>query len=612
MKLNKLHLALAAAAAGVSLSLVGCNTTDTTETADSSVSEIQFTELSAPTDEVQKNLIRSSDSATINDEEMQIGYNTLLRTGDVDNGETFGLAKDYQDQAVIEADGSNYICNGTDDGVGSGLDHVSILDKDGKIYMVSQFECATGAMYMNELEKSSDGSLSLVPGSLKFVSQKEGFGGWVHCAGMTTPWQTHLGSEEYEPNAKDPSTNGYYNDVTTSFWNGDQTKNNPYYYGWTPEVDVDANGNPVYTKHYTMGRMAHELAYVMPDEKTVYLSDDGTNVGLFMFIADTAKDLSAGTLYAAKWNQTADNDIGGEAELTWINLGHTDNASIKSLLDPDNDITTADGITFANVFSAETPVSGACPTAGFTYINTANGEECLQLQDINGDSTVDAGDIALASRLETRRMAAMEGATTEFRKEEGITFNATDNQLYIAMSEVRKGMTDGTGDIQLTENKCGAVYALDVEGSIKDTDGADIASEFVAINMNGLVGGNYLASADADGNTCDINGIAQPDNVAYIDGTNTLIIGEDTSAHNNDMVWAYNIKSGELTRIAHTPYGSETTSPYWYNIDGNGYITLTNQHPYGEGGPRAYDKPFGAEIRSEIGYIGPFDTSSMK
>ena len=32
-----------------------------------------------------------------------------------------------------------------------------------------------------------------------------------------------------------------------------------------------------------MGRAAWELAYVMPDEKTAYLSDDGTNVGFYMY-----------------------------------------------------------------------------------------------------------------------------------------------------------------------------------------------------------------------------------------------------------------------------------------------------------------------------------------
>jgi hypothetical protein len=27
-------------------------------------------------------------------------------------------------------------------------------------------------------------------------------GGWVHCAGSVTPWGTHVGSEEYEPDAQ--------------------------------------------------------------------------------------------------------------------------------------------------------------------------------------------------------------------------------------------------------------------------------------------------------------------------------------------------------------------------------------------------------------------------
>jgi hypothetical protein len=35
------------------------------------------------------------------------------------------------------------------------------------------------------------------------------------------------------------------------------------------------------------------------------IGDDGTNTGLFMFIADKASSLSAGSLYAAKWTQTS-------------------------------------------------------------------------------------------------------------------------------------------------------------------------------------------------------------------------------------------------------------------------------------------------------------------
>ena len=40
-----------------------------------------------------------------------------------------------------------------------------------------------------------------------------------------------------------------------------------------------------------------------------------------MFIADRPADLSAGTLYAAKWVQTDGNNF-GSAKIEWIKLGH--------------------------------------------------------------------------------------------------------------------------------------------------------------------------------------------------------------------------------------------------------------------------------------------------
>lgn len=48
-----------------------------------------------------------------------------------------------------------------------------------------------------------------------------------------------------------------------------------------------------------MGRLNNEMSRVMKDKKTVYSSDDGTNVILSKFVADQEGDLSAGTVYAA-------------------------------------------------------------------------------------------------------------------------------------------------------------------------------------------------------------------------------------------------------------------------------------------------------------------------
>jgi secreted PhoX family phosphatase len=199
----------------------------------------------------------------------------------------------------------------------------------------------------------------------------------------------------------------------------------------------------------------------------------------------------------------------------------------------------------------------------------------------------------------------MLGATTEFRKMEGSAYNPDKNSLYIAMSEVSKGMTDadekadkgGRNDIRLAKNACGAVYELALDQS------------YVAGTMTALVSGKpmeYAAGSPFAGQTCDIDGIANPDNITYIPGYNTLIIGEDTTeGHQNDAIWAMDLGKGALTRIATTPYGAEATSVDWYpNINGHAYMVAVVQHPYGESDEDKLAEP--ADARGYVGYIGPF------
>ena len=168
----------------------------------------------------------------------------------------------------------------------------------------------------------------------------------------------------------------------------------------------------------------------------------------------------------------------------------------------------------------------------------------------------------------------------------------------------------------------------------------DVDADYMATNMVALVCGNSNLNTD-EFNTCDKSNIAGPDNVAYVLGHDALIIGarqaalilrallppmpalqlgtaygcvrcvivllacncrgirtrrapalpnrlrlpagEDTDEHQNDAMWYYDFKDGSLTRFLTTPYGSETTSPYWYpNINGWAYLTAVVQHPYGE------------------------------
>jgi hypothetical protein len=574
--------------------------------------DVKFTEIVTPTTEESKNTQQVTTTVKVNGVDQTISYNTILRTGDTNNGEIFGQVKDYTDTPItFSTDGSPYICNGTNDGVGSGLDYTSFLNKDGKIYMVSQFECGIGAMYMAELNQNpNDGALTIKDNSLKFISQKDEFGGFVHCAGQRTPWETHLGSEEYETNAKLVEKNAdaitgltgdSYYDETAKYWGNDATKLSPYYYGWTPEVNVTEAGEPTYTKHYSMGRFSHELSYVMPDNKTVYMSDDGTNVGLFMFVADVAKDLSAGTLYAAKWNQTSPDGVGaGEADLTWVNLGHATDAQVRDYLDKDKNVNTNDALKFSDIFDSVDGAGGSCD-AGYTSINTSAGHECLKVKE---------GMEVAASRLETRRYAAIKGATTEFRKEEGITFDKNSGKLYVSMSEVKKGMENdssndlgGNNHIRVAKNSCGAVYALDVSTStVKDTSDSKISSSYVVENMYSIIEGTpttYDSKSIYANNTCNVNGISNPDNISFLENSNILTIGEDTSSHENNTVWAYNTKTKELTRTFTTPLEAESTSTFWYTDlkDGFGYMSVVTQHP----GADTTDNG-----QTAIGYIGAF------
>ncbi|KMT65267.1 PhoX family protein [Catenovulum maritimum] len=573
---------------------------------------LSFAEISVPVTLDAQQAVRASREVSINGKLQTIGYQKIMSTGKEDTitKEVFGLSKDYMDQAISFEDGSPYICNGTNAGVGSGLDYNSLIQKNDKLYMVSQFECQIGSLYVQEIAQDAAGKLTPVEGTLEFISQKDDFGGWVHCAGQTTPWQSHLGSEEYEPPGDltvgdDGKTGNFYYDAIAPYWGDDLTQANPYYYGWTPEVEINAQGKAEFTKHYSMGRFAHELAYVMPDNKTVYLSDDGTNGGLYMFIADQAEDLSSGTLYAVKWNQTSAENF-GVADLEWVNLGHATNAEIKAEV--------SKKLHLSDIFDMVSPADDASCASGFTSINTAAGHECIKLKDINNDTMIDAKDEMIASRLETRRFASYKGATTEFRKEEGISYNARDKKLYLAMSEVARGMENfqrggsdrdsydigGHNDIQVQYNPCGVVYEMDV------SENTQVGSMYVANKIQTLVAGIpkiYEDGHEFAGNSCDVNGIASPDNVSYLADSNTLIIGEDTSKHLNNMIWSYDLETASLTRIYTSPLKAETTSPFWYkDINGFGYLTAVAQHPSG----RASD------MESEVGYVGPFRFMSNK
>jgi hypothetical protein len=88
-------------------------------------------------------------------------------------------------------------------------------------------------------------------------------------------------------------------------------------------------------------------------------------------------------------------------------------------------------------------------------------------------------------------------------------------------------------------------------------------------------------------------------------GYNTLVIGEDTGLHQNDVLWSYNIEKKELIRLQTTPYGSETTSPYFFpDVNGFAYVMSVVQHPFGESDQGEIIDD--SEARGYTGYVGSF------
>ncbi|WP_034300156.1 PhoX family phosphatase [Herbaspirillum sp. RV1423] len=442
--------------------------------------------------------------------------------------------------------------------------------KGNTVFAVVQFEYTTrdqkqAAMYgrlpspiavLTLDQDPQTGKLSLVKYHNVDTSSVNGL--WITCGASLSPWNTHLSSEEYEPDAAAIAGNVQFQAFSKNLF-GDAAKANPYHYGHLPEITVHADGSGSVVKHYCLGRISHELVQVMPDRRTVLMGDDATNGGLFMFVADHAADLSAGTLYVAKWTQTS--GIGpGAGTLSWIRLGHATSAEIKAL---------ADKLKAADIMD----VKASDPQdASYTKI------------PFNGKTNwikVKPGMEQAAAFLETHRYAAFKGGSLGFTKMEGTTVNARDKIAYSAMSYVQTSMLDGSGGIKVQGPKAGAVYALNMKGGRSDLSGGAIDSDWVPVDMASpaeLIGQD-LAQPDALGNLAHADKIANPDNIKFSEKLRTLFIGEDSGMHVNNFLWAYNVDTRQLSRILSCPAGAESTGLHAVDeINGWTYVMSNFQH----------------------------------
>ena len=414
-------------------------------------------------------------------------------------------------------------------------------------------------------QDQATGKLSLIKYHNVDTSKVHGL--WITCGASLSPWNTHLSSEEYEPDAFDTGDTKAGKQLRAFSKNlfGDEQRANPYHYGHLPEVTVHPDGTGTIKKHYCLGRISHELIQVMPDQRTALMGDDATNGGLFMFVADRAKDLSAGNLYVAKVGAGFNVDPNGAATpLTWIHLGHATSAEVEQM---------------ANQYKPQDimDVRFEDPNdASFSKIFIGGKANWIKLKP---------GMDKVAAFLETHRYAALKGGSMGFSKMEGTTVNAKDKVAYSALAYIQdsmvkggKGWYEGSGIALEKAVKSGGIMQLPMAGRQKDSAGKMIESSWVPVSMQALLVGEDI-SADALGNTSNPNKIGNPDNIKFSEKLRTLFIGEDSGRHVNNFLWAYNVDTRELSRILSVPAGAEATGLHAVDeINGWTYIMSNFQH----------------------------------
>ncbi|MBW8893889.1 MAG: DUF839 domain-containing protein, partial [Burkholderiales bacterium] len=356
-----LMLSLGGTALGSLLTACGGGSDDAAPAA--SFASASFTGMAAPSlatpADMAKTLVSSTLTVKFSDDSTQgfsLAYAPFFTTGDLvpdGKGGTI-LAGGYVDfagkpivDATVAASPRQFFSDSPDGTSLLKLDNATVAGVKGNtVFAVVQFEYTTWAqdgktdMYgrlpspiavLTLDQDPATGKLTLV--KYHNVDTAPAMGLWITCGASLSPWGTHLSSEEYEPDAFTIAGNAQFKAYSQNLF-GDATQANPYHYGHLPEVTVNPDGTGTIKKHYCLGRISHELIQAMPDNRTAIMGDDATNGGFFMFVADKEKDLSAGSLYVAKFDAGFSLDpAAAGAAITWIKLGSATSAEVKALAD---------------------------------------------------------------------------------------------------------------------------------------------------------------------------------------------------------------------------------------------------------------------------------------
>ncbi len=510
-------------------------------------------------------------TAARGEEAAPFGWHVLLREGDSYGGPPFGTILDGRGQPLGMGEGRS-TC--------AAPDFNGLVDAFGQTWLLTHLECSPAGLQRTLLTRDPGGGLRALESVPSAITPPEGLNNL--CSGDVTPWGSLLSGEEYEtdvaqlvdgkipekvPGKADDRPFVDTSDLgAVSRYAGGQP--NPYVWGWMVETWLqNGEGSTESTKRYALGRFSHELGVVMPDQRTVYLSDDNTYGALYLFVADSPANLSAGTLYAARWESQPEG-----AALRWVSLGHATDDELRAAVP-----TTR----FADLFERVPPDGGACPEGFAAHRAPQAVDECLRPVP---------GKEILASRLESRRAAALAGATTELNKSEGLAVDADGRRLFLATTRIKDGMLaglpphPGRDHIGVEANPCGVVWSLALSEGQTDTAGAPIDSPWVATRARPAVSGR------PEGEGCAEGSISEPDNLAFIPGDpeagqeGVLLIAEDTDRAPNRL-WAW--QDGALLPIFAAPVGADGVSKevsglaYYPDIAGASWITVSLQH--GEG-----------------------------